>query len=81
MTTGFAHAMRGDLEGALSCNPMSPIAFALTVLLVIPALYGVISNRDWVPAFVRSAAFGRVLLAATAACWALNVYLHPPTWL
>lgn len=73
MTTGFALMARGQVLSAARANLMAPPAFALTIALGLAALWGAVTGREWLPAWVFHRRLPRLALAFVLCCWAANI--------
>jgi hypothetical protein len=73
MTTGYALMARGRAGEAAHCNLMAPAAFALTAVIGLLGLWGLLTGRDWVPRWARSRQFPNVLLAIILVFWIANI--------
>ena len=80
MTTGFAHMARGEWLAAARSNLLAPVGFAVTVLLLGLGLYGTVADRDWQPAWLRTARGQRGVLLVCVAFWGANLALHFAGW-
>lgn len=73
MTTGFALMARGQVAAAARSNFMAPGAFALTVLIALLALWGLLTGRAWIPPVTRTNRFARLVLVVIAVFWVANI--------
>jgi hypothetical protein len=73
MTTGYTLMARGHVAPAAQCNLMAPPAFALTIILALLGLWGLLTGRDWIPRFARAKVFFNLILAAILVFWVANL--------
>ena len=73
MTTGFALMARGRVAAATQSNFMAPPAFIATALIFLLGVWGLVTRRRWIPTFVRTKTFAKLLLAVLLAFWIANI--------
>jgi hypothetical protein len=73
MTTGFTLMARGHVAAAAQCNFMAPLAFVATAAIALLGIWGLITGRRWIPPFVRTKVFAKLLLAVVLIFWIANI--------
>jgi hypothetical protein len=76
MTTGFAALGHGDWQAAVRANVGAPLLYLLTWGLAIASLWGMLSNRPWIPRGLARLISQRAVVTALGLLWAVNLICY-----
>lgn len=68
--------VRGQVRAAAATNLMAPPAFVATIILALLGLWGVLTNREWLPTVLRHPGVPKVLAATIVLFWIANLIRH-----
>ena len=80
MTTGFAALAHGEWQAALRANIGAPLLYLTTWALGLAALWGLISNRPWLPLKLVELVTQRFVVTGLLVLWTINLLLHWFWW-
>jgi len=76
MTTAFALMARGRVVQAARENVLGPVAYAITCIGLAAGLYGIITKRGVIPAWLGRPEAVKVIAGIIVAAWAVNIYIY-----